>query len=181
MAIKLFTNDSQSLENYLNRKAKKGYVLKTITPFVLFPPLVFTVFDFEKKQDSTCIYRVDSRKVKKEDLVDYNQLFLDDGWHRFPSVSIQERLHIFYSNDPEKISIYSDDTSIKERNQKDALYLLGKSSLLVVFFVVLTVFFPIPYTAHTGFIGFVLHYFYILAAVLLIGYALVRYVKNKGN
>lgn len=33
-----------AIQRYINKKATKGYCLKSIVPFILFPPLHFMVF-----------------------------------------------------------------------------------------------------------------------------------------
>lgn len=38
-----------AIQRYINKKATKGYCLKSIVPFILFPPLHFLVFTFKKQ------------------------------------------------------------------------------------------------------------------------------------
>lgn len=37
-----------AMQRYINKKAVKGYRLKSIVPFILFPPLHFIAFTFKK-------------------------------------------------------------------------------------------------------------------------------------
>lgn len=66
---------SKSTEDYLNKKAQKGYELESITSFRLFVPLRLDAFSFKKTLKTKRVYRVDSRKIKKEDFMEYQQIF----------------------------------------------------------------------------------------------------------
>lgn len=37
-----------AIQRYINKKAAKGYCLKSIVPFILFPPLHSMIFTFKK-------------------------------------------------------------------------------------------------------------------------------------
>lgn len=47
LRIRLYLG-SKSVENYINNKANKGYVLSCITKFGLFVPLRLDVYKFKK-------------------------------------------------------------------------------------------------------------------------------------
>lgn len=170
---------ADSIERYINRKAKKGYHLKAIVPFALFPPLYFTVFNFNKTSNRDRIYRVDSRKLEKEQEKEYYQIFADDGWTSFNANSISDVHHIFYSDDPKKNMIYSDDESLRQRDRENASRELLGGVFLFLVFVCLNTFFPILTEHPNTFIGFLSHNFYFIIAIGVIIISLYRYFKNR--
>lgn len=175
-------HSADSIERYLNRKAKKGYHVKTIVPFALFPPLYFTVFNFSKTSNKDRVYRVDSRKLEKDQEKEYYQIFADDGWKPLGNGSasgISDVHHIFYSDDPKKNRIYSDEESVRQRDKDNAgRELLGGLFLFVVF-ICLNIFFPILAEHPNTPIGFLSHNFYFIVAIGIIIISLFRYFKNR--
>ncbi|OUP72760.1 hypothetical protein B5F09_12370 [Erysipelatoclostridium sp. An173] len=183
LRIRLYLG-SKSVENYINNKANKGYVLSCITKFGLFVPLRLDVYKFKKSQDKKKItYRVDSRKVNKDDMKEYKQIFLDDGWHYFTKNYANDGYsndNIFYSYDPSKREIFSDEESKRARNRDSAAQNLWKGIFLAMAFLYLQVIFP---TATSGsndtIIGFIFHNIYIIIALSIILVSLIQYIKNR--
>lgn len=183
LAVRLYSG-SKSMEKYLNNKADKGYILDSITPFSLFVPLKIDIYKFKKSKDrKRIIYRVDSRNVKKEDMQEYKQIFLDDGWHYFNDNYANDTYtsnNIFYSDDPLKSDIFSDEESKKARDRDSAVQSLWKGIFLALVFLYFQVLFPTAFTSSdNGFIAFVSHNFYIIVAIVIIIISLIQYIKNK--
>lgn len=181
--IKIYLG-SKSLEEYINNKSRKGYVLKNITSFGLFEPLRLDAFHFTKSQDKKrIVYRVDSRKVPKNDFGDYKQIFLDDGWEYFSGNYANDEFNsdnIFYSYDPSKYEIFSDEESKRQRNRDNAALSLWKGIFLFMIFLFFQIIFPAPFEGiDNTLIGFILHNLYIIVAICIIIFSLIRYLKNK--
>ena len=174
---------SKSTEDYLNKKSKKGYTLKSITPFALFVPLRLDCYNFKKTSETKRVYRVDSRKIEKNDFKEYQQIFLDDGWKYFKNNYANDEYntdYIFYSDDSSKNHIFSDSESEKLRNKQNAASSLYKGIFLFMVFLFLSSILPAPSTGNNStVIGFILHNIYIIVAILIIITSLIRYFKNS--
>ena len=69
---------SKSTEDYLNKKAQKGYELESITSFGLFVPLRLDAYSFKKTLKTKRVYRVD--RLRKKTLKSINRfLWMMDG------------------------------------------------------------------------------------------------------
>lgn len=182
LRIKLYLG-SKSVENYLNRKSSKGFILDTITSFGLFVPLRLDAYHFTKKEHTNRIYQIDSRKVKKSDFDEYKHMFLDDGWEYFKGNYVNDEYnsdHIFYSDNPSKTKIFSDLESEKQRNRDNAAYSLYKGIFLFMVFLFFSIIFPAPFAGSSNtIIGFILHNLYIIVAILIIVISIIRYIRNK--
>lgn len=175
-------SSAASIENYLNKKSKKGYHLKAIVPFTLFPPLSFTAFNFEKTSNRNRIYRVDTRVLEKDQEKEYYQLFADDGWVSLKNGyanSISNIHHIFYSDDSKKNMIYSEEESLKQRDRDNATYELIGGLFLFCVFICLSVFLPSMNDYPRTLLGFLSHYFYLIVAIGIIVISMFRYYRNK--
>lgn len=174
---------SKAMEAYLNTKSNKGYMLKTISTFGLFEPLRLDAYRFQKNSTKTRVYRVDSRKIKEDDLCDYKQIFVDDGWTYFANNYANDNFnidHIFYSDDSSKHEIFSDVESERKRNRDNATASLYKGCMLFISFIFFSIFFPSinSGSSHT-FIGFILHNLYVIVAILIMVVSIIRYFRNK--
>lgn len=174
-----FMTSSSAIERYLNKKAEKGYIIQSIVPFSLFVPLEFIAYKFKKSTNKNRIYRVDSRNVSKEEAQEYYQLFEDDGWTSFNMNSYDPSQHIFYSDDPTKENIFSDDASVIQRDRNDAISNLLKGVFLFCCFLFLSLFFPISNGNTNTIVGFLSHNFYIIVASLTIIVSLFRYWSSR--
>ena len=175
-ALRLYHGDV-SLENYLNKKAKKGYTLTQMTPFLLFPVLPMIFYQFKKDPAHPCRYRVDSRQVESQDLDDYLTLYQDDGWQLFRD-NYAKRItqsRIFYTLDSQKLALFSDeDSNLKNRLAQARLQL--KSAFLVAFlFIIGSLLFPLSQAPVTSLGHFILKYLYHLMAFALCVAAFINY------
>lgn len=57
-----------AMQRYINKKAVKGYRLKSIVPFILFPPLHFIAFTFKKSATNKIRYLVEYQRFEDDDL-----------------------------------------------------------------------------------------------------------------
>ncbi|WP_291631190.1 DUF2812 domain-containing protein [Clostridium sp.] len=182
LRIRLYLG-SKSVENYLNRKSKRGYQLDCIVPFGLFVPLRLDAYRFEKTTNKNRIYKVDSRSVSKDDLNDYIQLFSDDGWRIFKfnySNGYYNTDYIFYSDDNKKKDIFSNEESIRKRNRDNAKAGLFKGIVLSLIFIIGNSILPAPLReSNTTLFGFLLQNIYIVIAIVIIFISSIRYWKNK--
>ncbi len=174
---------SLSVEKYLNKKASKGYILKSINSFGLFVPLRLDAYQFTKTNNTNRVYRIDSRKINKEDFNEYKQIFIDDGWHYFNENYANDEFnvdHIFYSDNPLKTEIFSDEASKNQRNRDNAACSLYKGIFLCLAFLFLSIIFPNAFSGSDNtIIGFILHNLYIIVAILIIIVSIYRYRKYK--
>lgn len=182
MGLRMYMG-SKSMEEYLNKKSKKGFVLDGIYTFGLFAPLRVDVFKFKKANNLTRTYRIDSRKIEKKDFDNYIQLFSDDGWKYFPNNYVNDEFNndnIFFSDDLKKCDIFSNQESIKERNKASALSSLWKGIYLSLALLFIYVFFPEPFSNYSNnFIGFLLHNSYLIISIMIILVSVFRYHKYK--
>lgn len=182
LTIRLYQG-SKSMENYLNKKSNKGYSLETLHTFGLFEPLRLDAYHFQKNQIKNRIYRVDSRKLNNEDLHEYMQIFTDDGWKYFSENYANDNFnvdHIFYSDDPMKHDIFSDEDSEKRRNRENAVMSLYKGFTLFMIFFFFSIFFPSLSSGNSNTIlGFLLHNLYIIVAITIMLTSILRYLKNR--
>lgn len=182
LRIKLYQG-SKSMENYLNKKMSQGYTLEAINPFDLFRPFRLDAYQFKKSAIRNRVYRVDSRKISNEEMPEYKQLFLDDGWKLFKNNFANDHFnedHIFYSDDPSKQNIFSDVDSERKRNRDNASMSLFQGCVLAMVFIIFSIIFPSVNSgsSHT-IIGFILHNLYIVIAMLIIVVSFIRYFKYK--
>jgi len=174
---------SKSTEDYLNKKAQKGYELESITSFRLFVPLRLDAFSFKKTLKTKRVYRVDSRKIKKEDFMEYQQIFKDDGWEYFKNNFANDEYnsdYIFYSENSTKNQIFSDSESEKLRNKENAASSLYKGIFLFMVFLFFSIIFPSPLAGNNStLIGFIFHNIYIIVSIFIIIISLIRYLKSR--
>lgn len=53
-----------AIQRYINKKAAKGYCLKSIVPFILFPPLHSMIFTFKKSNTNKMGYLVEYQRFE---------------------------------------------------------------------------------------------------------------------
>lgn len=91
-----------AIQRYINKKAAKGYCLKSIVPFILFPPLHFMVFSFKKSDTNKMRYLVEYQRFEDNHLKQtYIQHMKDRGWTLFTNVPVSFRDNnefIFYTD-----------------------------------------------------------------------------------
>lgn len=95
-----------AIQRYINKKASKGYCLKSIVPFILFPPLHFLVFTFKKSDKKQIGYLVEYQRFEDDSLEKtYIQDMKDQGWTLFTNVPVSFRNSgefIFYTDQSHK-------------------------------------------------------------------------------
>lgn len=85
-----------AMQRYINKKAVKGYRLKSIVPFILFPPLHFIAFTFKKSATNKIRYLVEYQRFEDDDLKKkYIQHMKDQGWTLFTNVPINNDALVF--------------------------------------------------------------------------------------
>ena len=81
-----------AIQRYINKEATKGYCLKLIVPFILFPPLHFLVFTFKKTDKKQIGYLVEYQRFEDDSLEKtYIQDMKDQGWTLFTNVPVSFR------------------------------------------------------------------------------------------
>lgn len=182
LRIRLYLGSS-STEGYLNRKSKKGYQLDCIVPFGLFVPLRLDAYRFIKTTNKNRIYKVDSRSVSEDDLDDYIQLFKDDGWRIFKfnhSNGYYNNDYIFYSDDPNKKEIFSDEESKKRRNRENAIHCLIQAVLLIFMYAIALDIFNMPLRKEDPtFFEYILQNIGVVGAIIIVVFSFIKYWKNR--
>lgn len=175
LRMKLYLG-SERMERCLNMKAKKGYVLESITPFTLFEPLRIDVYQFIKAPHKNRTYRV--LPLSQEKYSECKEYLIERDWKVFHKHYANDEYidYIFYTDQPFNKELPVE--FIYKRNQNNAQYTFFKGLYLALIFLGLAIIFPIPNYSNT-LIGFLLHYSYIIIALLMLGYSFVLYKRNK--
>lgn len=126
-------------EKFLNKIAAKGYRLKSITPFILMPPLEMRLYEFDPQNAKQLMYQIDYRSFSdKEEQEDYLQLLKDDGWQYFRGNHVQksgltETYYLFKERNEEQLGLFSDQESrINSENKYYSSVLISSILLLGV-------------------------------------------------
>jgi hypothetical protein len=157
-------------EAYFNKKAQKGYILRTIIPFALFVPLKVNIYRFVKSNNDQRVYRL--LKVSPKVISQYQ----NDGSKLLSSPANYEDYLVMYKdmlfNQKE---LFGENT----RNSYSIIASLGiKEGLILLAIFGLWYTFTTPYH-NSSFLGFLLHNSYLVIALITIIISTVVYFKNK--
>ena len=168
-----------AMQRYINKKAVKGYRLKSIVPFILFPPLHFIAFTFKKSATNKIRYLVEYQRFEDDSLEKtYIQDMKDQGWTLFTNVPVSFRNNgefIFYTD---QASLISQIKVTREDLIRDAQLQFQHGCILACLFVIFFSIFPLSNYTNT-FLGFVSHYFFLIIALATILYASIKYILIK--
>lgn len=168
-----------AIQRYINKKATKGYCLKSIVPFILFPPLHFLVFTFKKSDKKQIEYLVEYQRFEDDSLEKtYIQDMKDQGWTLFTNVPVSFRNSgefIFYTD---QASLISQIKVTREDLIRDAQLQFQHGCILACLFVIFFSIFSLSNYTNT-FLGFVSHYFFLIIALATILYASIKYILIK--
>ncbi len=165
-----------AMQRYINKKAVKGYRLKSIVPFILFPPLHFIAFTFKKSATNKIRYLVEYQRFEDDDLKKkYIQHMKDQGWTLFTNVSFNNDALVFYTDQD---ALISQIKVTREDLMRDAQLQFQHGCILTCLFIIF--YSVIPLTNHIDtFIGFISHYFFLIVALATIIYASIKYILIK--
>lgn len=165
-----------TMQRYINKKAAKGYCLKSIVPFILFPPLHFIAFTFKKTATNKVRYLVEYQRFEDNSLKKkYIQHMKDQGWTLFTNISISNDELVFYTDQD---TLISQIKVTREDLMRDAQLQFQYGCILTCLFIILYSIIPLSNYTNT-FFGFVSHYFFLIVALLTILYASIKYILIK--
>lgn len=165
-----------AIQRYINKKATKGYCLKSIVPFILFPPLHFMVFTFKKSDKKQIGYLVEYQRFEDDDLKKkYIQHMKDQGWTLFTNISINNDVLVFYTDQD---ALISQIKVTREDLMRDAQLQFQHGCILTCLFIIFYSVIPLTNYIDT-FIGFISHYFFLIVALATIIYASIKYILIK--
>lgn len=157
-------------EAYFNKKAQKGYILRTIIPFTLFALLKVNIYRFVKSNNDQKVYRL--LKVSPKVISQYQ----NDGLKLSSSPDNYEDYLVMY-----KDMLFNQKELFREntRNSYSIIASLGiKEGLILLAIFGLWYTFTTPYH-NSSFLGFLLHNSYLVIALSILIISTVVYFKNK--
>lgn len=158
-------------EAYFNKKAQKGYILRTIIPFTLFAPLKVNIYRFMKSNNDQRVYQL--LNVSPKVISQYQ----NDGWKLLSSSpdNYEDYLVMYKDMPSNQKELFGENT----RNSYSTIASLGiKEGLILLAIFGLWYTFTTPYH-NSSFLGFLLHNSYLVIALSILIISTVVYFKNK--
>lgn len=167
--IKIFLS-SEGMERYLNKYAKKGYVLQSMIPMALFVPLDIQILQFIKAPHKNRIYQLISKESEQ-----WQQL-KEEEWYKFVSHN-NTNYDIIYKDTQNRNDVFKEDIS-QQKHQNLAALGLKEGLFLLIIYGFMTIFYPSA-SYNQSVIGFLLHHSYLIIALIMVIVSGWIYIRNK--
>lgn len=145
---------------YLNKQAKKGYILSDVIEMTLFVPLIINIYHFTKSNHYQRIYQLEEKSIEKI------KECKKDGWK-----VLQHHAHM-----KTYTILYKDVNSYEEPKQSLTMAGIKEGLILLMIFGLWK---SMDSYSTQSWIGNLLHNSYGVIAIVTLAVGIITYVKNR--
>lgn len=158
---------SEGMERFLNKYARKGYVLQFMMPMTLFVPLDIQILQLMKGPHKNRVYQLMSKDSKQ-----FNR-YKECGWQKF-----------HYNYNDEYVILYKDignqsEVDISQKNHSHLAALALKEGIFLLLIYGLMILFYPSISYNQSVIGFLLHHSYLMITIIMVIVSGWIYIRNK--